>query len=88
MIKAKNDNVKLKGNAPELLTEYTLITKSLIDAIMNSEGDENFAREVVAEAYRHGTMPEEEVKKEIEKKVAMILSDIVSKLNEGRKVDE
>lgn len=90
MIKTKNGKVDLKGIGPELLADYSTITKPLIEAIGKFEGSEEFGRQAVEHAYKLGTMSEEEIRKEAKEKVAKLLSELVEKLNEDKeeKADE
>ena len=73
MIKVKDNKVTVKGLAPDLLADYTLITRSLVDALQRTNLTKEDAEKMVAEAHRIGCMTEEELDLELKEKLWKIL---------------
>ena len=80
MIKANKGKVKLNGSIGDLLTEYTFATRALIEALAEDGFPREVALDAVAEAYRVGTLTEQEVAEEAMKKAAKTMMEISNRM--------
>ena len=92
MIKANKRRTVAKGSGMELMKDYANITRSLIDAIVESGASREAALKMVAEAHRVGTLTEQEACEEaaeIVRKRLMESANALGKDNEdGGEADE
>lgn len=84
MIKANNGKVKIKGGTPEVLTDMTLIIKSVNKMLIDNGLTQEEAKEVIAQGYEMATMTE----KELELKLLGKLMDVVGKIYNEKVEDE
>ncbi len=65
MIKTNKGKLTFKGSIPEILTDYSIVTKSLVKMLMENGCSVEDAKNIVAESHRVGTLTEEEVDLEV-----------------------
>ena len=80
MIKAKKGKVVCKGVMSECLTEYTFITRAIIESLEEYGCPREIAVEAVAEAHRVGTLTRQELDEEIKAKAAKVMLAIATRM--------
>lgn len=81
MIKTKKGNVTLNGTGAELLTDFTMIAKSLVKE-MGKEGlTEEQAKEELKKCVDRALMTDKELVKELADKLYGLLKDVCDKEN-------
>lgn len=80
MIKAKKGKVVCKGVMSDCLTEYTFITRAIIEILEEDGCPRELAVEAVSEAHRVGTMTRQELDAEIKAKAAKVMMDIATRM--------
>jgi hypothetical protein len=83
MINAKNKKVSMKGHPVDLLTDFSHITNSLKNALVESGISEEDANDMLDKAYNLGKMSEDEVKKELMKIVSELFNRITKEEENG-----
>lgn len=78
MIKAKKGKVMCKGVMIDVLAEYTLVTRAIIEVLEEDGCPRELAVKVVSEAHRVGTMTEQEVAEEVKAKVSETMMRIAN----------
>ena len=83
MIKSNKRRTMAKGNGKVLLVDYANITRSLIDAFVESGVSREAALKMVAEAHRVGTLTEQEVDNEVKDAMKTHLMELKARLMEA-----
>ena len=88
MIKSKNGKGTMKGDVPAILSDYSSITKALVDALVKADIPKEEAVEMVKKAHRLGLMTKEELEKEVMEKISRILSGIANEIQNEYEKEE
>lgn len=73
MIKCKEGKVRLKGSVADLLVDYTCITRTLKEMLIEDGIPTDGAAKMLEESHRIGTLTNEELNKEIGEKLWQVL---------------
>lgn len=84
MIKTTKGKIKLKGKLCDILADYSVITKNLIEALVENGATREDAVKDVAKAHRLGSLTEQEFIDENMEHVRKILMDVVSKMSDEK----
>ena len=76
MIKCEEGHVQMKGNVPTLITEYSIITKGLFDALKKDGIKEEYAKQWIKDSMENAFMTTDEIKTEIKEKFARLMDKL------------
>ena len=79
MIKANECIVEIRGNVPDVMSEYSLLTSRLYKVIKD-ETDEGNAKWMLEKSFKLAFMDEDEVLNELKDSVSELLDFITGKL--------
>ena len=79
MIKANECIVEIRGNVPDVMSEYSLLTNKLYKAIKDETDEEN-AKWMLEKSFKLAFMDEDEVLNELKDSVSELMDFITEKL--------
>ena len=81
MIKSKKERFRAKGNIPEIMAEYSIITTGVINTLVDSGFEREEAVKAVEESHRIGTLTKQELEKEVNTIIAETMMNIARKIS-------
>ena len=77
MIKVNNGDVRIKGNMPEIMADFSTITNAMYEMLIKEDFTEEDAKERLEEAFESGFLDAEELLKSALKELPDILEDLL-----------